>query len=629
MSKNLLKLKIENIAKKLINKNQIQLNNYNTREELDINQLNSDESTIKDSLSEFEEISKSINSMNSIKNAHKDDDNNKNNFISSQNYQNSNINNKNHHSSLCTKTTSLTDNNNSGGGTLDYYSNLDMNKMKSKNSNLLNKNYIKSNELSIKRIVDNNINNFNLDSLNNIMNIYNKLLELFNFNPNKFHKNDKLIEQNIKKEINRTYNEIKILSYKYINFVFGEDMNSLVRAFYNDIELNKYFISQIYLFISIIYLFEESIISNSYLLISYKSIMFYSLLNLKNVLNLVKLISLNQNEKLLKNIKSVNKIILSILKIINPKVPSNAQIIDFISPNKCSQNNSLNTTISKSMKYSGLLRLISLLKDNANLKERLLKIEKINLSFIEENLKIEKEKEKENESAISEEKKTSKSMNEIKSIGIGKIKEKKDANKPILPPMDNKYKYTIAIELDETLVHYCEDGENYYAKVRFGSENFLKNISDFFEIVVISSSGKEYSNIIIDNINKDEGCFVEHRIFTEDFLEGQSLLNINRDFKKLIFVCHDYDFFNAPKENIILLKEFLGEEEDREIIKLYNEIKLLIDEDNKSEKEIDIRNLIPKIMERINLNIDYIDYLEEDKEEENENEEKEENIEKK
>ena len=99
--------------------------------------------------------------------------------------------------------------------------------------------------------------------------------------------------------------------------------------------------------------------------------------------------------------------------------------------------------------------------------------------------------------------------------------------------------------------------------------------------------------------------------------------------EKLIFVCHDYDFFNAPKENIILLKEFLGEEEDREIIKLYNEIKLLINnKDNKNEKEIDIRNLIPKIMERINLNIDYIDFLEEEKEEEEEYE-KEENIEKK
>lgn len=624
MSKNLLKLKIENIAKKLISKNQIHFNNYNTKEELDINQLNSDESTIKDSLSEFEEISKSINSMNSIKNSHKSkNDNYNNNFISSKNYQNSNVNNKNHHSSLCTKTTSLTDNNNSGAGTLDYYSNLDLNKIKGKNSNLLNKNYIKSNELPIKRMVDNIINNFNLDSLNNIMSIYNKLLELFNFNPNNFHRKDKDINSNIKKEISRIYNEIKILSYKYINFVFGKDMDSLVKEFCNDIELNKYFISQIYLFISIIYLFEESIISNSYLLISYKSIMFYSLLNLKNVLNLLKLISLNQNEKLLKNIKSVNKIILSILKIINPKVPSNDQIIDFICPNKCSQNNSLNTTISKGMKYSGLLRLIALLKDNANLKEKMLKIEKINLTIIEENSK----KEKENESVISEEKKTSKSMNEIASVGISRIKEKKDINKPMLPPIDKKYKYTIAIELDETLVHYCEEGENYYAKVRFGSENFLKNISDFFEIVVISSSGKEYSNIIIDNINKDEGCFVEHRIFTEDFIEGQSLLNINRDFKKLIFVCHDYDFFNAPKENIILLKEFLGEEEDREIIKLYNEIKLLIyNEDNKSEKEIDLRNLIPKIMERINLNIDYIDYLEEEKEEEYE---KEENIEKK
>ena len=592
MSKNFLKLKIESIAKKLLNKNQNQIINNDLKNDISINQLSSDESTIKDSLSEFEDLSKTINSLKTRNYRNK-----KVNNYFSKNSKQSNFTQSHQHSSLCTKMTSLTENN-SGTGTLDYIS-----------KNLVDKNHKKSNELLIKNIIDNNVNNINLDVLNNLINIYNNLLELINFNKN-YDKNEKNL--NLNAESKNINNEIKILSYKYINFIFSNDMELLIKLFYNTIEIHKYFISQIYFFISLIYS-EESILTNSYLLISYKSIVFYSLLNLEKIINIVNLPLLLHNDKILNSIKSVNKIILSILKIINPKVPSNSQIMDFISPVKLNQTNN-NTTTTNRIKSSGVLKLVNLLKVNSNLNDKLFKIEMQKLSNIENNtIKDNKSSNNDNKNNIEKEQK--------KELIQNNILNTETLNKPILPPMDeNKYKYTIALELDETLVHYCEEGENYYAKVRFGTENFLKNISNCFEIIVVSTSGKEYSDIIIDNINKDDKCYVEHRIYTEAFKKGLDLSNLNRDVKRLMFVCHEYNFLKAPKENIILLKEFKGEEDDREIIKLYNELKLL-NNDNKIEKNFDIRDLIPTIMQRISLNNDNIDYLEEEGEDEYDNDE--------
>ena len=593
MSKNFLKLKIESIAKKLLNKNKNQIINNDLKNDISINQLSSDESTIKDSLSEFEDLSKTLNSLKTRNYRNKKVNNY---FL--KNSKQSNFTQSHQHSSLCTKMTSLTENN-SGTGTLDYIS-----------KNLVDKNHKKSNELLIKNIIDNNVNNINLDVLNNLINIYNNLLELFNFNKNcdKNEKNLNLIAES--KNIN---NQIKILSYKFIDFIFSNDMELLIKLFYNTIEIHKYFISQIYFFISLIYS-EENILTNSYKLISYKSIVFYSLLNLEKIINIVNLPLLLHNDKILSSIKSINKIILSILKIINPKVPSNSQIMDFISPVKLNQTNN-NTTTTNRIKSSGVLKLINLLKVNSNLNEKLFKIEMQKLSNIENNtIKDNKSSNNDSKNNIEKEQKKELINNTINSEII---------NNPILPPMDeNKYKYTIALELDETLVHYCEEGENYYAKVRFGSENFLKNISNCFEIIVVSTSGKEYSDIIIDNINKDDKCYVEHRLYTENFKKGLDLSNLNRDVKRLIFICHEYNFLKAPKENIILLKEFKGEEDDREIIKLYNELKLL-NNDNKIEKNFDIRDLIPTIMQRISLNNDSIDYLEEEGEDEYDNDENE------
>ena len=560
MKKNLLKLKIESIAQKLFNTNQSY--NNDLKEETNINQLSSDESTIKDSLSEFEELSKSINNS-----SHKNQRNKNNNFTKTQ--KNKSVQN-NRHSSLCTKMTSLTEHN-TINGTLEYNNN-ESNKQSSNKIKNDENVKTKNNNKTTKELFDKNeiakINKVNIYKINNLKDIYLDLLELFNIQLKKNEKSKELY-----KELS---NDIKLLSYKYINFVFSEDMELLINIFSNITEIHKYLIIEIYFFISVIYLFDENTLSNNYLMISYKTAIFYSILNFQNILNILNTSFSLVNDALINKIKSINKILLPTLKLINPNVPSNNQIKEFIS-----QNNIINSN-----NNLGIIKLVSSLKENANLISKLNELKKLDDKTTEEK--------------------------DIKR----EIKFEKQIN-PLLPLMNKKkFKFSIAIELDETLVHYCEEGDNYYAKVRFGTENFLKNISNFFEIIVVSTSGKEYSNIIIDNLNKENKCYVEHRLFIEDFSEKQDLTNINRDLRKIIFVCHDYDFINAPKENIILLKEFLGEEEDREIVKLYSELKQFInDYDSIDEDNFDIRNEIPKIMERIYLNFGNLDLLDDEQDE--------------
>ena len=60
----------------------------------------------------------------------------------------------------------------------------------------------------------------------------------------------------------------------------------------------------------------------------------------------------------------------------------------------------------------------------------------------------------------------------------------------------------LIFELDETLVHYWEEKDNCYVKVRCGVEDCFNNIYDFCEITIISTSSKEYADIVVDNINK-------------------------------------------------------------------------------------------------------------------------------
>ena len=484
---NLLKAKIELIAKNPKNKN-----NMKQKE------LNISSKTLKDSYSNLEECKENFNEDFNIKKEE-------------NNYNKNNINMiRDNNSSIITKESSK------------YINNI--------------RDYSKI------------IKELNLEEMNELKEIYNDLFILFN---------DICFKSETEKESKKTSIEncdiiikLKILSNHFMKILLNENTKKIIEVFYSSIEINKFFLYQIYLILSIIYLNEEKL--NEYLILSYKTVILYSLKNFENIYQFLNDFSLFGAVKINKNILIQNKIIISLLKTLT-SIPSNSQIIYYISPlvNKdyYDENNE--------KELSGINNLLFLLKNNKDLIKKMEIIE-------EEEFKI------------------------LKNIEL--------LNNKILPEFDSKsFKFSVFIELDETLVHYCEEGNNYFVKIRYNTEKFLDYIKSFCEIIIVSTSGKEYSDIIIDNLNQ-KGNVIKHRIYIEEhnFL---NLSKINRDINKCIFISHEQNFMGEPADYTILLKGFYGDEKDQSFIKLEKEFKKL-----ETFKNEDFKNFIKESEYNINKN---------------------------
>ena len=232
-----------------------------------------------------------------------------------------------------------------------------------------------------------------------------------------------------------------------------------------------------------------------------------------------------------KNFKNQNRIIHSILNLIYNQTPSKKQISEFIQATKENSNNSI-------------INIIELLKNNNNLKEILIKVHKEIL---------------------------------------------------ILPPFNsNRFKYTLIINLDENIVHYVEEEEKSYVKVRFNTDNFLKNLSKFYEIIFFTSLNKDYADIIIDNIDTEKK-YVNFRLYREDTINF-NFKNFNKLGRKVETSIIINNYSESPvNENELRINIFDGSEEDKELVYLEQYLIELVKFD-----ENDIREFIPQIQEKIN-----------------------------
>ena len=122
----------------------------------------------------------------------------------------------------------------------------------------------------------------------------------------------------------------------------------------------------------------------------------------------------------------------------------------------------------------------------------------------------------------------------------------------------------------------------------------MEYIKSFCEIIIVTTSSKEYSDIIIDNLNK-KGNVIKHRIYVEDY-NYLDLSKINRDMNKCIFISHEKNFMKEPNDNSLILKGFYGDETDKEFIKLEKEFKKL-----ETKKISDIRNNIKEMQKIFNI----------------------------
>ena len=173
----------------------------------------------------------------------------------------------------------------------------------------------------------------------------------------------------------------------------------------------------------------------------------------------------------------------------------------------------------------------------------------------------------------------------------------------------SKKQYTLILDLDETLIYFKFININKNigkVKLRPGLLNFLEIIKEFFEIIIFTSSTKDYADIILDEIEKKgNNKFFDARLYREHNIQIEKkfykdLSKVGRNLSKTIIVDNFNHTFKYQKENGILISSFYGvNKEDKALFELQ---KILIKIYN---EKTDVRKSIIKYREEIFKKVSY------------------------
>ena len=156
-------------------------------------------------------------------------------------------------------------------------------------------------------------------------------------------------------------------------------------------------------------------------------------------------------------------------------------------------------------------------------------------------------------------------------------------NKAIPPFLKYKSykKYTLVIDLGGTLVNVKMDNKGgTICYMRPGIIAFLEGIKPYYEIVSYTKLSKEYSNLIIQQIERNRKLFDYNLCRDHCILSGNKFIKdisrIGRDIKKIIMVDDVPENLEKYYENGILILPYEGEEEEGDDRVLFELKKLLI-----------------------------------------------------
>ena len=156
------------------------------------------------------------------------------------------------------------------------------------------------------------------------------------------------------------------------------------------------------------------------------------------------------------------------------------------------------------------------------------------------------------------------------------IKEKIEENninalniysKYLLPKISPKFKYSLVLDLDETLI-YLQRESNLKTKkkiiiLRPYLYEFLQRMKKIYELILFSLGTSEYVNPIVDLIEKKEKYF-QYRLFRQHGriyknVYIKDLNQLGRDLKKIIIIDNMPQSFKLNKNNGICIKGFYGD----------------------------------------------------------------------
>ena len=170
---------------------------------------------------------------------------------------------------------------------------------------------------------------------------------------------------------------------------------------------------------------------------------------------------------------------------------------------------------------------------------------------------------------------------------------------PFLPNINKKYKYTLVLDMDETLVHFFFTKNIGMFFIRPYCFEFLNQLNELYEIITFTAGTKEYADHIL-NILDQGNQIIKYRLYRQHVtILGCSvykdLNKLGRDLSKVIIIDNMKDNFKMQPNNGLYVKTWINDINDyqfKDLLKILKDIVLL--------KVIDVRPIIEKINEKIN-----------------------------
>jgi Dullard-like phosphatase family protein len=171
---------------------------------------------------------------------------------------------------------------------------------------------------------------------------------------------------------------------------------------------------------------------------------------------------------------------------------------------------------------------------------------------------------------------------------------------PFLPPINQKYKYTLVLDMDETLIHYFFTYLNGMFFVRPYCFDFLRELNEIYEIVTFTAGTKEYADNILNILDIDNNI-IKYRLYRQHTtILGMSiykdLSKIGRDLSRVIIIDNLKENFKMQPNNGIFIKTWTNDINDvqfKDILKILKDIVAL--------NVIDVRPIIQKMNDEIKI----------------------------
>ena len=145
-------------------------------------------------------------------------------------------------------------------------------------------------------------------------------------------------------------------------------------------------------------------------------------------------------------------------------------------------------------------------------------------------------------------------------------------NRKLLPAMSPRKKYTLVLDLDETLIHFEEksDGTSQFL-IRPYAQEFLKTVSVYYEVVIFTAALQDYADYVLDRMDTENT--ISHRLYRNhttvaDNVYQKDLSRLGRDLSKTLIVDNNAENFQLQPDNGVYIKSWYDDPSDTALLQL-------------------------------------------------------------